>query len=116
MLGIKDLKNELAETTAEMKGISTQIGNMAEKILILSEAMTSSMNKMTNELSETNKSIRDSLEHTSNTIQNMSETFSKALEDALDKMANMKVQMDIRDTVIRSLGLDNILPDFLKKK
>ena len=116
MLGIKDLKNELAETAAEMKVISAQIGNMAEKILLLSETMTQSMEKMTKELSETNKSIRESLKTTSSTIKHMSDTFSVSLENALDKMANMKVQMDIRDTIIKSLGLDNILPDFLKKK
>ena len=116
MLGIKDLKNELAETSAEMKVISAQIGNMAEKILLLSEAMTQSMEKMTKELSETNKSIRESLITTSNTIQHMSDTFSKSLEDALDRMTNMKMSMDLRDTLIKSLGLDNILPDFLKRK
>ena len=116
MLGIKDLKNELAGTTAEMKNISVQIGNMAEKIFILSEKMTESMDKITTELSETNKSIRESLETTAKTIQNMSETFSKSLEYAMDKMSNMKVQMDIRDMVFKSLGIDKLIPDFLKKK
>ena len=116
MLGIKDLKNELAETTAEMKAISAQIGNMAEKILLLSESMMQSMDKMTKELNETNKSIRESLENTSNAIRHMSDTFSKSLEEALDKMTNMKMSMDIRDTIIKSLGIDGILPDFLKRK
>jgi nitrate/nitrite-specific signal transduction histidine kinase len=116
MLGIKDLKKELAETTSEMKVIGAQIGNMAEKILILSETMSESMNKMTTELSETNKSIRDSLKTTSNTIEKMSDTFSKSLESFLDKMTNMKVNMDLRDTVFKGLGIDGLIPDFLKKK
>ena len=61
MLGIKDLKKELAETNAEMKAVSSQILKMAENILVLSKDMSESMKNMTNELHDTNLSLRDSL-------------------------------------------------------
>jgi hypothetical protein len=46
----------------------------------------------------------------------MSENFSKALEDALEKMSEFKLQMNVRDTVLKSLGLEGIVPDFMKRK
>jgi hypothetical protein len=56
------------------------------------------------------------LKLTSETIKEMSKAFSKALEDAMKNMQEMKIQMDIRDTVLKSLGIEGIIPDFLKKK
>ncbi len=91
MLGIKDLKEELAAMTAEMKN-------------------------MTEELRNTNISIRDSLKLTSDTIKEMSLNFSKSLEKAMQNMQDMKIQMNIKDTLIKSLGIENLLPEFLKKK
>jgi len=116
MLGLKNLRKELSEMNSSMKSIGSQIGNMAEKILILSESMSQSMNKMTAELQQTNLGIRESLKITSNTIQAMSENFSKALENAIEKMSNLNIQMNIKDTILKSLGLDKLIPDFLKKK
>jgi len=91
MAGIKELKEELSE-------------------------MRNSMEKLTEELHETNKAIRESLQLTSQTIREASDKFSKALEDAMKKMSDLTIQMNIRDTVLKSLGLDGMIPDFLKKK
>ena len=90
-MALKDLKNELIE-------------------------MRKSMEKMTAELHETNITIRDSLKLTSDTIREMSENFSKTLEQTLAAMQDMKIQMDIRDTLIKSLGLEGVIPEFLKKR
>lgn len=116
MLGIKDLKKELAETNIQMKSISLEIARMSEKILKLAEEVSNSMNIMTNELRETNITIRESLKTTSDAIISMSDNFSKALEKAMLNMQEMKIQMNIKDTILKSLGIENILPDFLKKK
>ena len=115
-LGIKDLKDELTKTANEMKEMNQNISKMAQNINNLSSEMAQAMNKMVEALSSTNKSIEDSLKVTSNAIISMKDSFTVALENALDKMTNMSVQMNVKDTLIKSLGLDNILPDFLKKK
>ena len=91
MAGIKELKEELSE-------------------------MRKSIEKLTEELHDTNLAIRESLELTSHTIKEASETFSKALEETMKQMSDLTIQMDIRDTILKSLGIDGMIPDFLKKK
>lgn len=71
-----------------------------------------SMDKMSEELHETNKAIRESLKLTSDTIKEMSENFSKTLEESLKIMRDMKIQMDVKDTIFKTLGIDS----FLKRK
>ena len=91
MAGIKELKEELSE-------------------------MRRSMEKLTEELHETNITIKESLKLTSQTIKEASVTFSKALEDTMKQMSDLTIQMNIRDTILKNLGIDVIFPDFLKKK
>ena len=91
MAGIKELKEELSE-------------------------MRNSMEKLTEELHETNLTIRESLKLTSQTIKEASEKFSKALEDTMARMSDLTIQMNIRDTILKSLGIEGMIPDFLKKK
>ncbi|TKJ21737.1 MAG: hypothetical protein CEE43_08590 [Promethearchaeota archaeon Loki_b32] len=91
MAGIKELKEELFE-------------------------MRSSIEKLTDELHETNLAIRESLKLTSQTIKEASEKFSKALEDTMKIMSDLTIQLNIRDTVLKSLGIDGMIPDFLKKR
>jgi methyl-accepting chemotaxis protein len=79
-------------------------------------AMRNAMEKMTDELHETNVAIRESLKLTSDTIKEMSQNFSETLENTLKMMQDMKIQMDIRDTLIKSLGLEGVIPEFLKKR
>ena len=78
--------------------------------------MRKTMEKLTSELHETNLAIRESLKLTSDTIKEMSDTFSKTLGDTLKVMQDMRVQIDVRDSVIKSLGIDGLIPDIFKKK
>ena len=73
--------------------------------------MRKSMEKLTSELHETNLAIRESLQLTSDTIKEMSESFSKMLGETLKAMQDMKVKVDISDTILNS-----IIPDIFKKK
>ncbi len=91
MAGIKELKKELSE-------------------------MRVSMERLTEELHETNLAIKESLELTSKTIKEASETFSKTLEETMERMSDLTIQMNVRDTILKSLGIDGMIPDFLKKK
>ncbi|MFX0001436.1 MAG: hypothetical protein ACFE9Q_15620 [Candidatus Hodarchaeota archaeon] len=91
MAGIKELKEELSE-------------------------MRSSMERLTEELHETNLTIRESLQKTSQAIKDASDKFSKALEDTMKAMSDLTIQMNIRDTFLKSLGIDGMIPDFFKKK
>ncbi|MFW9973390.1 MAG: hypothetical protein ACFFDF_24615 [Candidatus Odinarchaeota archaeon] len=91
MAGIKELKEELSE-------------------------MRSSMKQLTEELHETNLAIRDSLKMTSEAIKEASEKFSQALENTMERMSDLTIQMNIRDTILKSLGIDGMIPDFLRKK
>ena len=91
MAGIKELKEELSE-------------------------MRTSMEKLTEELHETNLTIRESLKSTSQAIKEASEKFSKALEDAMARMSDLTIQMNVRDTILKNLGIEGMFPDFLKKK
>ncbi len=91
MAGIKELKDEVSD-------------------------MRKSIEKLTEELHETNLSIRESLKTTSQAIKEASETFSRALEDTMVKMSDLTIQMNIRDTILKNLGIDGMIPDFLKKK
>ncbi|MFX1375238.1 MAG: hypothetical protein ACFFA0_05450 [Promethearchaeota archaeon] len=91
MAGIKELKEELSE-------------------------MRKSIEKLTEELHDTNLTIRQSLELTSQTIKQASDKFSKALEDTMKQMSDLTIQMNIRDTILKSLGIDGMIPDFLRKK
>lgn len=101
MLGIKDLKNEISK--------------MSGKIIYLSDSIAQSMDRMTNELHETNLTIREALKTTSDTIKEMSINFSKALKDAMKIISEMKVRVEVRDSILKTLGIDKLLPDFLKK-
>ncbi|MFX0033667.1 MAG: hypothetical protein ACFE8E_09355 [Candidatus Hodarchaeota archaeon] len=78
--------------------------------------MRRSIERMAVELHDTNKAIRESLKLTSDTIKDMSENFSKTLEESLKIMRDMKIQMDIKDTIFKTLGIDGLLTDFLKRK
>lgn len=78
--------------------------------------MRKTMEKLTSELHETNLAIRESLKLTSDTIKEMSNTFSKTLGDTLKVMQDMRVQIDVRDSVFKSLGIDGLIPDLFKKK
>jgi len=78
--------------------------------------MRKTMEKLTSELHETNLAIRESLKLTSDTIKEMSDTFSKTLGNTLKVMQDMKVQVDVRDSVLKSLGIEGLIPDIFKKK
>ncbi|MFW9987948.1 MAG: hypothetical protein ACFFC3_04775 [Candidatus Odinarchaeota archaeon] len=91
MAGFKELKEEISE-------------------------MRKSMENLTVELQETNLAIRESLKMTSQAINEASETFSKALEEVMMKMSDLTIQMNVRDTILKNLGIDKMFPDFLKKK
>jgi len=78
--------------------------------------MRKTMEGLTRELHETNLAIRESLKLTSDAINEMSATFSKTLGDTLEVMRDMKVQVDVRDSVLKSLGIDGLIPDLFKKK
>ena len=78
--------------------------------------MRKTMEKLTAELHETNLAITESLKLTSDSIKEMSKTFSKTLGDTLKVMQNMKIQVDVKDSVLKSLGIEGLIPDFLKKK
>lgn len=78
--------------------------------------MRKTIEKLTSELHKTNLAIRESLKLTSEAIKEMSDTFSKTLGDTLKVMQDMRVQVDVRDSVIKSLGIDGLIPDIFKKK
>ena len=78
--------------------------------------MRKTMEELTSELHETNVAIRESLKLTSDSIKEMSKTFAKTLGDTLKVMQDMKVQVDVRDSVLKSLGIDGLIPDIFKKK
>jgi deoxyxylulose-5-phosphate synthase len=78
--------------------------------------MKESMDELTKELHQTNITIKDSLKLTSDTIKEMTESFTKALKEAMEKMSDMSIQMNVRDSILKSLGLEYLVPDFLKKK
>ena len=78
--------------------------------------MRKTVEKLTAELHETNVAIRESLQLTSDSIMEMSKTFSKTLGDTLRVMQELKVQVDVRDSVLKSLGIDGLIPDLFKKK
>jgi len=78
--------------------------------------MRKTMEDLTSELRKTNLVIRESLKLTSDSIKEMSDTFAKTLGDTLKVMQDMRVQVDVRDSVIKSLGIDGLIPDIFKKK
>ncbi len=78
--------------------------------------MRKTMEELTSELHETNLAIRESLKLTSDSIKEMSDTFSKTLGDTLKVMRDMRVQVDVKDSVLKSLGIDGLIPDIFKKK
>ena len=85
MAGIKEIRKELTE-------------------------LRNGINKLTEELHETSITIRDSLTLTSQTIKEM----SKSLDATMRTMSDLTIQMNIRDTILKSLGIDGMIPDFLK--
>jgi hypothetical protein len=86
-------------------GLNRELSEMRKKI-----------EDLTSELHETNLAIRESLKITTDAIKEMSATFSKTLGDTLKVMQDMRVQIDVRDSVLKSLGIDGIIPDLFKKK
>ena len=116
MFGMKELKTELSEIKTEIRSISEEISTLSEDMISISNQISTSMDKVSTVLHETNITIKESLELTSKAILKMTETFSESLKEALKNMQEMKIKIDTRDTVIKSLGLDNLLPDFFKKK
>lgn len=75
-------------------------------------ALRVSIDKLTDEIHVTNITIKESLQTTSQTIKEM----SKALEATMKTMSDLTIQMNIRESILKSLGIDGMIPDFLKKK
>jgi len=75
-------------------------------------ALRVSIDKLTDEIHVTNITIKESLQTTSQTIKEM----SKALEATMTTMSDLTIQMNIRESILKSLGIDGMIPDFLKKK
>ena len=90
MKGFKNLTNELSEMKVSIKDL-------------------------TKELHEVKATIAQSLKLATDAMKDLSENFSKTMGDVVKKMSEMKVQLDIKDNILKTLGID-ILPDFLKKK
>ncbi|MBY9004836.1 MAG: hypothetical protein KGD73_12745 [Candidatus Lokiarchaeota archaeon] len=74
------------------------------------------MAKLTSELHETNTTMRESMRLMADSMKEFSETFSKTLAETMKSFEDMKIQIDIRDTVLKSLGIDGVIPDFFKKR
>lgn len=91
MKGFKDLTNELSE-------------------------MKVSIENLTKELQEVNSTIKQSLKLTTEAMKELSNTFSTTMEKVVKSMSDMKVQMNIKDTILKNLGIDTVLPDFFKKR
>ena len=91
MKGFKDLTNELSE-------------------------MKVSIENLTNELQEVKTTIAESLKLATDAMKDLSENFSNTMGDVVKKMSEMQVQVDIKDNILKTLGIDSVLPDFLKKK
>ena len=87
MAGIKEIKNELYE-------------------------LRKSIDRLTEELHGTNLTIKESLQTTSQSIKEM----SKALEATIKTMSDLTIQLNMGETIAKSLGIDGMIPDFLKKK
>ncbi len=87
MAGIKEIKNELYE-------------------------LRKSIDRLTEELHGTNLTIKESLQTTSQSIKEM----SKALETTMKTMSDLTIQLNMGETIAKSLGIDGMIPDFLKKK
>jgi len=85
MAGIKEIRKELTE-------------------------LRNSINGLTEELHETSITIRESLKLTSQSIKEM----SKSLDATMRTMSDLTIQMNIRETILKSLGIDGMIPDFLK--
>ena len=88
---LKDLKNEIKE-------------------------MRLSMEKMTTELNETNTILQSSLQETTKAIKEMSEAFTRTMETILTRLSDITIQMNVRDTVLKNLGIDGVLSDIFKKR
>jgi len=91
MKGFKNLTNELSE-------------------------MKVSIENLTNELQEVKTTIAESLKLATDAMKDLSENFSNTMGDVVKKMSEMQVQVDIKDNLLKNLGIDSVLPDFLKKK
>jgi len=89
--GFKDLTNELSE-------------------------MKVSIENLTKELRDVNITIAESLKLAADAMRDLSENFSNTMGDVVKKMSEMKVQVDIKDNILKTLGIDTVLPDFLKRK
>lgn len=87
MAGLKEFKKELSE-------------------------LRCSVDRLTEELHETNINLSESLKLTAEAIKEM----SRSLDATMKTMSDLTIQMNIRDSVLKSLGLDKMIPDFLKKK
>ena len=90
-MGIKDLKDELSEMNLKLA-------------------------ELTRELSETKDTIRESLHLTSESLKEMTTEFSKSLQEAMNKITDMSIHMNVRDTILENLGIDKFVPDFFKKR
>ena len=71
--------------------------------------MNLNLAELTKELKETKNTITESLKE-------MMSEFSKSLKDTISKIADMSIHMNVRDNILENLGLDKLLPGFLKKK
>ena len=91
MKGFKDLTNELSEMKVSIKNL-------------------------TKELQEFNSTIALSLKLATDAMKDLSENFSNTMGNVVKQMSEMKVQVDIKDNILKTLGIDTVLPDFLKKK
>ena len=88
MKGFKDLTNELSE-------------------------MKVSIENLTKELQEVKTTIAESMKLATDAMNNLSENFSNTMGNVVKQMSEMT---SFKDNILKNLGIDSVLPDFLKKK
>lgn len=109
MSGLRELKKEISEVNLGIKELNSQIKELSDIVNNVANRMSNSLDNTTSEINKTNIAIRDSLEKATEAIKDMADVVGKVV-------GILTLGGDARNSLIKSLGIENLIPDFFKKK
>ncbi|MFX1236685.1 MAG: hypothetical protein ACFFAS_13860 [Promethearchaeota archaeon] len=103
------MKKEISDLTEELRILNSNFKELSLKITEMISNMSSGIDKIAVEVHDANDTIKESMTRATNAVIDTTETIGNAF-----KILTLGNQAG--NNIIKGLGIDNLIPDFMKKK
>ncbi|MBN1802273.1 MAG: hypothetical protein JW891_12250 [Candidatus Lokiarchaeota archaeon] len=103
------MKKELSDLYEELKTLNSNFKELSGNISRMVNNLSGGIDKVAEQVQDLNKTINESMSSATKAVIDMTEAFGKVLNI-------LTIGSDAKDNIIKGLGIDNLIPDFMKKK